>query len=234
MQTKISFTTLMAIAIQVICSGQQNETQSDVKNKINPNSSIQKINSKSSSNCDSKSEKILPILPINALSKANNTLALTKSEIIQQLTQTSDHLSSKAQSLRATAKTAAANYKQRILEQAKDFDQKSLVIQLQVCELNAEMNLYHYDVNKITIKIMINEYKGDKNTLSYTYNLIFESEKEMKLAKELREEAHAQPNLASIIGNMGNAEEKELLALSKQNLAIDALASASNKKNHNK
>ena len=43
------------------------------------------------------------------------------------------------------------------------------------------------------------------------------------MAKEMREEANAQPNNVSKLGNMTNAEDEEIVALNKQQQVFDLI-----------
>lgn len=232
MKTKISLTTCMAIAMLVNSTGQTNTNQFEHEKTANLSANAQKDNIKSITKSDVGPRKILSSLEHKESSTSKTTSHPSKSTSIQELIFLSDELSSKAQTLRITAKNTVSPNQQVLLEEAKEYEQKALVIQLQICEMTAELNLHNYQVNKISIQILIKEYHGDKNTLVLTYNLIYDSEKEMKLAKELREEAKAQPNLASIIGSMGNAEEKELVAIHKQSLAINVLTKSKQSSGH--
>jgi predicted phosphatase len=51
--------------------------------------------------------------------------------------------------------------------------------------------------------------------VSQIKNLINSASREIKLAKEMREEAYAWSNNAATLGSLSNAEEKEFLALNK-------------------
>lgn len=99
------------------------------------------------------------------------------------------------------------------------------MVQVTASELSAEISYYKFDANSSTIKKQVSKAR-EENLSDYTKNLIFDSEKIIRLAKEMREEANAQPSLAAKLGTYGNAEEQEALALSKQVEALQLLEKA--------
>jgi len=111
----------------------------------------------------------------------------------------------------------------KLKEEAESAEQIYLNKQLEASVLSGKIALHEFDENKKTIVVLFS--KIPKNTPVYTSaNVInVESERLMKLAKEMREEANAQQTLYTKIANMSNAEEKETLALLKQNVVLAML-----------
>jgi hypothetical protein len=81
----------------------------------------------------------------------------------------------------------------------------------------------------MTLAILMSLNRKDIDALDHAQTLVLEAEKTWIRAKQLREEAVTEENVEARLGAMGNAEEKEIVALAKQIKAIDLL-NASNKK----
>ena len=143
-----------------------------------------------------------------------------------QLQKKSEELTVMAQKVRADAKGKSEEVKKLLLSEATNLDKQSQMVQIAASELSSRISNYKFNQNKTSIKNYVAK-TGEENVPVYTKNLIYDSEKIMRLAKEMREEANAQPNMASKLGTMGNAEEQESLALSKQVEALTQLERAS-------
>jgi hypothetical protein len=145
---------------------------------------------------------------------------------LDQLHKKSEELNTMAQKMRTDAKGKTGEVKALLLSEASNLDKQSQMVQIAASELSARISNQKFNENKTSIKNYVAK-TGEDNVPVYTKNLIYDSEKVMRLAKEMREEANAQPNLASKLGTMGNAEEQESLALSKQVEALTQLERAS-------
>lgn len=230
MKTKISLLLTLALACQVPVSGQtqslaQNTINTKQQTQNNPHEKQQTGSQKILANLDGAPNKhgrdyeVLAIIPKETTSKESKI----KPSTITALLLLADDINAEAFHLREQAKTKTADEKKKLVSKAKTLEEEALLKQLEACEISGQLSLEQFNHNKISIKILITNYSGQKSTLIYSYTLILESEKDMKLAGELREEAYAQASLASRLGNMSNAEEKELMALSKQNKVIENL-----------
>lgn len=140
----------------------------------------------------------------------------------ESLLKEADQITIMATALRKEAKTAQPERKSKLMQEAQDLDYIAMNKQVEASEINGKLNLKKYLSNRNVINNMIELHEG-KPILNHTRYLITESEKNMKIARELRQEASAQSHLPSKLGTMSNAEEKELLALSNQNDAISML-----------
>lgn len=147
-------------------------------------------------------------------------------QALQELQKQSEELSSLSQKLRSESKDKHESVKKILLSEANNLDRQTQLVQVAASELSAEISYYKYDANKSNIKKYVTKNGGEQNVPQYTKNLIFDSEKIIRLAKEMREEANAQPSIAAKLGTMGNAEEQEALALSKQVEALNQLEKA--------
>jgi hypothetical protein len=128
-----------------------------------------------------------------------------------------------AKRLRTEADTKTGNEKKQLLAEAAQFDSNSLKKQIEASEIFGTMSQVKFNSNKETLDKLMSSVKPEGQLLSRTSQLITSSEKNMQLAKELREEAYSRNNLETRLGTMGNAEEKEVLALGEQSQAIDLL-----------
>jgi hypothetical protein len=135
----------------------------------------------------------------------------------------SDELQQKAQNLRNEAAQKQGNEKNTLLQQASMLERQSEEKQIQASESLAKQTLAKTDVNKENINTLINAGKSDQATIAKAKQLLEESDQAIKQSKAIREEANAMNNNAAKIGSYGNAEEKEAIALNKQNEAIALL-----------
>jgi hypothetical protein len=219
MKTKISTTILLALSIQVMVNGQTQGNPVNVQSNISEKKILSPLDGQNQAKHMAASSKITT--PI--AQKTNITLSAAT---VEELLRLAESISAQAEQIRNVAKTKSPKEKNKLLAEVRTLEEQALTRQVEASEVTEKLNQQQFYHNKITIRILVSNFNGEKNTLVYTYNLIIESEKDMKLAKEMREESYAQANLASRLGNMSNAEERELLALSKQNQVIDVLAKA--------
>ena len=108
----------------------------------------------------------------------------------------------------------------KLREEAVSIETQSVIKQIEASEISGKISLQKFEHNKIIIleaftRIPKNNITFTKASVSY-----LESERFMKIAKEMREEANAQLSIQAKYGDMTNAEEKEALALSKQQEAL--------------
>lgn len=143
------------------------------------------------------------------MSYVNSNITLSEKEYLQLLEQ---------------AKTLKLNAKQ-LREEAITIEQLSLVKQIEASELSAQISYSKFEENR---EIIINVFPQiPQNTITFTkaHHSYTESERYMKIAKEMREEGNAQLTIQAKYGDFSNAEEKEELALQKQQEVLDLFAS---------
>lgn len=122
------------------------------------------------------------------------------------------------------AKTLKINAKQ-LRDEAITVEQQSLVKQIEASQLSAQISYHKFEQNR---GIILNIFPQiPQNTIIYTHanHSYTESERFMKIAKEMREEGNAQLTIQAKYGDFSNAEEKEELALQKQQEVLDMFAS---------
>jgi hypothetical protein len=134
----------------------------------------------------------------------NSNITLTMEEY-KQLLEQANQLKVGAQKLKEEALLAEQNY---------------FTKQLEASQLLAQISLQKFQENKKTILVFYTQIPKTNKVYNQVTLVDHESERLMKLAKEIREEAAAQLSLQAMVGSMSNAEEKETLALNKQAEAL--------------
>jgi hypothetical protein len=125
--------------------------------------------------------------------------------------------------LRKTAKTAASNEKQLLINEAISFENDYLLKQVEVSNIKAKMTYTKFLKNKEIIHNLIENIKDDAELLAKVNLLKTEAEYLLKIGKEMREEGNAQLTLQAKFGALTNAEEKEVIALGKQYESIQTI-----------
>lgn len=139
-----------------------------------------------------------------AMKYTNSNITLTMEEY-KQLLEQANQLKIGAQKLKEEAELAEQNY---------------FTKQIEASQLSAQISFQKFQENKKTLLVFYTRTSKTNNIYAQVTLVDNESERLMKLAKEIREEAAAQISLQAKVGSMSNAEEKETLALNKQ---IEAL-----------
>lgn len=118
---------------------------------------------------------------------------------------------------------------QKLRENAEEAENNYLIKQIETSQLSAQITLHKFEENKKNILGFFT--KLPKTSIIYNRVILASSESErfMKLAKEMREEAAAQLTLQAKIGSMSNAEEKETLALNKQKEILNMIENSISK-----
>jgi hypothetical protein len=98
-----------------------------------------------------------------------------------------------------------------------------VIKQIEISELLAKQTYQKLYQNRNYIGLLMKTIKDDEYTTNLANSLNSEAEKLIRMAKEMREEANAQPNNASKLGNLTNAEDEEVLALNKQQQVFDII-----------
>lgn len=132
-------------------------------------------------------------------------------------------LKTTALELRKTAKTAASNEKQLLINEAIIFENDYLLKQVEVSNIKAKMTYSKFSKNKELIHNLIENIKDNAELLAKVNLLNTESEYLLKVGKEMREEGNAQLTLQAKYGALTNAEEKEVVALGKQYESIQSI-----------
>ncbi|MBK7817091.1 MAG: hypothetical protein IPJ60_05640 [Sphingobacteriaceae bacterium] len=157
----------------------------------------------------------------------NSSTNLTKnSDNPESILKQADDLTLQANTLRNDANSKSGDEKAKLLSEADALDKQAEQKQIEASELSSKISLSKFDVNKENSQTLLATNKADEATVSQAKALLDEADQAIKQAKSIREEANATTNNSAKIGNLGNAEEKELIALNKQNQALDLLKKA--------
>lgn len=148
---------------------------------------------------------------------------------IELLVTYADKLLIQASQINQTTAAKNNSHSASKLLQVSQLENQAYTIKIKVAEFNFYQNQQEFESNQLQINCLIHSLNEEDNLVIVSYELILESKNDMKLAKELREEAYAQPNLIKILSAMSNAEDKQLLALYKQKRALETLNRASGK-----
>ncbi len=146
-----------------------------------------------------------------------------KSDDPDELLKKADELSAQAQNKRNEAKSKVGAEKTKLIDEAIELEKESEKKQIEASAASGKIANEKFEVNKQNILGMANSGKAPSNQSEKAKELLAEAETNLKQAKALREEAAAMSNNSAKIGNLGNAEEKEQIALNKQQEAVELL-----------
>ncbi|MBL7921896.1 MAG: PD40 domain-containing protein [Bacteroidia bacterium] len=152
-----------------------------------------------------------------AINNASNNVTPT------QLIIEAEELFNKAQKLRTDAQTKTGNEKEKLLNEAKTFDEKGNEKNLQAAEISKNDNNAMYTTNMDNINTLIASGKSSEADINEVKKMNEEAALAYKQATSIREEANSLTNIGAKLGSMSNAEEKEAWALNKQQQALDLL-----------
>jgi hypothetical protein len=131
-----------------------------------------------------------------------------KAEGADEILKQADELSAKAKALR---------------EEAARMEQQALIKKIIASEINGRNNHTQYVLTKERADSLYQN--STLNTKEQINTLIVTAGREIKIAKEMREEAYSWTNNAARLGTLSNAEEKETLSLHKLTEAVTLLKS---------
>ena len=109
------------------------------------------------------------------------------------------------------------------LEIVDELKKQAYIFQIKASELSFQNTLSEFSFNKLDFYSLLKLAPQINDIVIKCTSKHNDAERNLKLAKEIRQEAYAMANLASIAGTLSNAEEKEYLALKKQSQAIELL-----------
>lgn len=156
-------------------------------------------------------------------SEASEAVKQKKSTSPEQLEAESDSLMSLAGKKRLEASQASGPAKTKLLNESKSLETASSEKLLQASEINRKDNKITYETNIENINNLIASKTAPPENVAKARNLIEEANIAFKQGASMREEANAFASAGAKLGNISNAEEKELEAFSKQKAAIDLL-----------
>ena len=197
MKTNFYLPTLLAVIIQVMVSGQ---TQ------------------------DNQITQIRKTLISNESAVINVTYSIRSNSInLLDLVKETEELNTTSQTFKDAAKIKKGVEKKKLLNEALFFEKQFVIKQIEISELLAKQTYQKLYQNRNYIGLLMKTIKDDEYTTNLANSLNSEAEKFIRMAKEMREEVNAQPNNASKLGNLTNAEDEEVLALNKQQQVFDII-----------
>ncbi len=216
MKTISLIPTLLALTIQVMVQGQTQGNQiTNVKaDKINLHilQQYKKIST----------HKQLPIL--GEVKKQEKVIEATTSQLgYNELKAKAEEFVLQAKNV--TEHVSKLNNENKImqLEIASELQHQALVYQQKVFEISFQNSLAEFNFNKLEFYALLKSANNLTTIIEQSKIKHNEAEHELTMAKEMMQEAYAMPNLVAMVGTMSNAEEKEYIALKKQNQAIEQL-----------
>ncbi len=150
---------------------------------------------------------------------ANTSNNVTTNQLILE----AEELFNKAQKLRTDAQTKTGDEKEKLLSEAKTFDEKGNEKNLQAAEIAKNDNNAVYNTNMENINTLIAGGKSSAADINEAKKMNEEAILAFKQATSIREEANSLTNVGAKLGSMSNAEEKEAWAINKQQQALDLL-----------
>jgi hypothetical protein len=164
-----------------------------------------------------------------------NTLEFTAQSAVQKQTApsaTTDDLTELAseaanikttyEALRASAVQKTGNEKAVVLNEALEMEQEYIAKQIELCMLRYKRTGKTFQENKQFINLLMASIDNEAITQK-AEQLNNEADYNFRLAQEMREEANAQFTPTARLGEMSNAEEKEVIAISKQQQTVTEL-----------
>ena len=179
-----------------------------------------------------KKNSITPILAMPISQTKENNLVLSENEnsiSIINTTSNSDNLSrliTETENLKQTIsqiKESAVNKskyeKEYMLAEADSLEKDYLTNKITISTFESQLVYLVYNQNKEIIRNLLNELNINSQNYKKASQLALEAERSIRIGKEMREEAKAQPTLAATYGEISNAQEQEEIAIQKQNEA---------------
>lgn len=200
MKTNLYISTLLALTIQVMVNGQTQGNQVYQNNDNNLMVCAEKLNLTDAE----RSELLLVLDPSVFIKQANE-------------------LKQKIQELRNDAIGRSDEEKKVLFAEANELYKRAVVKQMEASEISSLITKEKFNQNKADLNMLVELNTVNSKASERAKDLIESAAQSLKISKEMREEAYAWTGLAAKLGNMGNAEEKELEALYLQNEAIDLL-----------
>lgn len=197
MKTKFYIGTLLAIAIHVMVKSQTPSNQ-----------------------VFEKDEKfVLGYSYYTALEKKDFSKIQDPNELLIK----SEKLMALANKIKTEAKSKTGAEQEMMLDEAKTLENEAEICKIAAAEIKASYNKDEFMAFKNYFISYLDTCDASYNTAYEAKQIYFTAVRCFRIAKEMREEAYAQPVKLAIIGGLLNAEEKEMVAIIKMNEAIKTL-----------
>ena len=194
---------------------------------ITQTSEVKSLNSVKEITPASEAKNTVPVIDNNTFNYYNNANCYATLVYAGELLKQADGLLLIEKSLRREAKSKLGAEKTTLINSANELVKQAEQKQIQASEIAGKINVEKFKQNNITLyTLMDNSDNIDERISIVAEDLNSEAKHAIKMAKEMREEAYAQQNNSAKLGTMNNAEEKETVALNKQDAAISLIKNA--------
>lgn len=149
----------------------------------------------------------------------NSSNLKSNSDNFSRLITETENLKQTISNIRETAINKSKNEKEYMLAEANSLEKDYFKNKINISEFESQVVYQVYNQNKEIIQNLLNELNINSQNYKKASQLALEAERSLRIGKEMREEAKAQPTLAATYGEMSNAQEQEELAIQKQNEA---------------
>ncbi|HXU27711.1 MAG TPA: hypothetical protein VN698_10820, partial [Bacteroidia bacterium] len=141
---------------------------------------------------------------------------------IDDLIKQADALSTQSRQLRKDSKTQTGTEQQNTLAKIAELDKQAVDLTYSATKQQLDLDKSTFVNSDNNIETLLQKPENKANA-EQVRQLDSEAEILHKAAQELREEAEADPSIASRIGGLSNADEKQKSALAKQQAALNLL-----------
>jgi hypothetical protein len=153
------------------------------------------------------------------------TTIISREELVLGFQQQAEELYKQSAAFRKQAVSQNGTSKKESLSTASLLEAQAIGKQIEASILSGKISQEKFNENNDHIALLMRDYYGKRSKLEMAGDLVFDANRSMRLAIEMREEANTYPGPASRLGAMQNAEEKEFMALSKQNEILNMFSS---------
>lgn len=134
-----------------------------------------------------------------------------------------DEMRETAKQLKNASVNASPNEKLEMIKESLVLENDYQTKQITASNLYATFVYNNFSKNRIVIASLIENLISNPELITKAIQLNVQAESFLKLGKEIREEANAQLTKAAILGEISNAEEKETIAINKQQETLKTL-----------
>jgi hypothetical protein len=175
-------------------------------------------------NAAAQQKKLKDLIPTTKEEiKKTESVSTSNNSTSTQLNIEAEELFNKAQKLRGESQTKTGTEKDKLLNEAKAAEEEGNEKNLQAAEITKTDNATIYTTNTDNLNTLIDGKKASETDIAEAKKLMDEANVTFKQATSIREESNSLTNIGAKLGGLSNAEEKEALALNKQQQALDLL-----------
>lgn len=149
------------------------------------------------------------------------SITLSKAEMITYLLNESDELNNSCIQLRNEANKAKGGKRNELFAASKSAFESALLKQIEASELSYLITKDKYNENMENLNTLLFNSQDKPYTCAKVNHLILQAAHSLQMAEEIREETKQLTDNSAKLGNLGNAEENEFMAITKQ---VEALS----------